>query len=186
MFPLYPCPYILHAAHPALCPQTSLAHTNTLTPALHKHNTPSMHTQPPRAPQCREQPELWGAQSLWAPPTSANTPVPHQFHQHCLWLKKHVSSCGIGCICLFVMVTVGYTTAVLLFCLICLVLIALWSIATAMICTYPCPREAEPCPSTYVHVLHHPGCHVQEPIPLPGHSPGASTTHGCPLHGGTL
>lgn len=33
----------------------------------------------------------------------------------------------------------------------------------------------------HAHVLHHPGCHRHKPIPLPACSPGASTTHRCPL-----
>lgn len=74
------------------------------------------------------------------------TPVPHQFHQHCLWLKKHISSYKIFCTCLFVTATAGYIMAVLLSSLIYLVLVPLWSITTALICTYPPPRGGRALP----------------------------------------
>lgn len=124
-----------------------------------------------------------GAWDLWGPPLPS-TPLPHQFHQHRLRLKKHISSYDICCICLFVTVGVSYVMAVLLSCLIYLALVPLWSITSVTICTYPWPWEAEPCTGMHAHVLHRLGCRVQEPIQLPARSPGASSTHRCPLHRG--
>lgn len=127
---------------------------------------------------------LHGVHGTYGGPPLPSTPVPHQFHQHCLWLKKHVSSYDICCVCFFMTVTVGYVMVVLLSCLIYLVLLPLWSITTVMICTYPQPGEAERCPGMQAHMLHRPGYRMQKPIPLSAHSPGASTTHECPLHRG--
>lgn len=100
-----------------------------------------------------------------------SAPVLHQFHQHCLQLKKHISSYNICCM----MVTTGCLMAVMLSCFVYLVIIPLWSITTVMMCMYPWPGEADPCPGMHAHVLRHPGCHMQEPIPLPAcaHSTGA-------------
>ncbi|KAM6064247.1 uncharacterized protein LJ206_013167 [Theristicus caerulescens] len=149
-----------------------------------------MHTWPLHAAPCRGRPQPWalpapqGARDLWGPPPPS-TPVPHQFHQHCLQLKKHASSYNICCICHFVRVTAGYVMAVLLSCLIYLVLIPLWSISTAMICTIimtllatvylsliepwvPCVRQAQHTPRCQAAAMTKCWQDGQEPTAEPG------------------
>lgn len=62
------------------------------------------------------------------------------YHQHCLQLKKHISSCDICCADRYVTVTAGYVMAILLSCSSTWCSSRLWSINTGTICTYPWPQ----------------------------------------------
>jgi len=59
-------------------------------------------------------PQPHGAHGTCGVPPLPSTPVLHQLRQHCLRLKKRVSSYNIRCVCLFATVTAGYGMAVLL------------------------------------------------------------------------
>lgn len=91
----------------------------------------------------------------WGPPTQhpCATPVSPALY---IWLKKHVSSCHICCAGLYVTVTAGYVMAVLLFCSSTWCSSPWGPSARGRSARIPGPGEAEPSPSTQLHVLHCP------------------------------